>query len=261
MHLHDADLLALGDQEVDRLARRIGARAHDHQHALCVRRAVVVEQPVSPAGQFGELVHRRFYRARHPRVERVHRLARLEVDVRVLRRAADEGIVGVEPAPAMRDHQILVDHRADLLVGQQGELVDLVRGAEAVEEMDEGDARLQCRRLRDQRHVVRFLNRAGDELGEAGGQHRHHVLMVAEDRRPLRRQRPGGDVDDAGGQFAGDLVHVGDHQQSPCDAVKVVVSAPPCNEPCTVPAAPPSLCISTTSGMPPQMLVLPSLAH
>ena len=115
----------------------------------------------------------------------------------------------------MRDHQILVDHRADLLVGQQGELVDLVRGAEAVEEMDEGDARLQCRRLRDQRHVVRFLNRAGDELGEAGGQHRHHVLVVAEDRQALRRQRPGGDVDDAGGEFARDLVHVGDHQHEP----------------------------------------------
>ena len=47
----------------------------------------------------------------------------------------------------------------------------------------------------------------------------------------------------------------------PCDAVKVVVSAPACSEPWTVPAAPASLCISTTSGMPPQMLVLPSLAH
>ena len=34
----------------------------------------------------------------------------------------------------------------------------------------------------------------------------------------------------------------------PCDAVKVVVSAPLCSAPCSAPAAPPSLCISTTVG-------------
>ena len=39
----------------------------------------------------------------------------------------------------------------------------------------------------------------------------------------------------------------------PCDAVNVVVSAPPCSEPWTAPAAPPSLCISMTVGTSPQM--------
>jgi hypothetical protein len=43
----------------------------------------------------------------------------------------------------------------------------------------------------------------------------------------------------------------------PCDAVKVVVSAPVCSAPCTAPAAPPSDCISITSGTVPQMFVLP----
>ena len=47
----------------------------------------------------------------------------------------------------------------------------------------------------------------------------------------------------------------------PCDAVKVVVSAPVCRAPCTAPAAPPSLCISITCGTVPQMFVWPSDAH
>lgn len=42
---------------------------------------------------------------------------------------------------------------------------------------------------------------------------------------------------------------------NPCDAVNVVVSEPPCKAPCTAPAAPASLCISTTRGICPQMLV------
>lgn len=39
----------------------------------------------------------------------------------------------------------------------------------------------------------------------------------------------------------------------PCEAVKLVVSAPACSAPCTAPAAPPSLCISITCGTAPQM--------
>ena len=137
MDLDDADLLTHGDQEIDRLARRIRARAHDHQNALGIRRAEVVEQAVAPAGQLGELVHRRFDGAPAP-ARRMGSPSRApEVDVGVLRGAADEWVVGVERAP-MRDHQILVDHRPDLLVGQQGELVDLVRGAEAVEKWMKG---------------------------------------------------------------------------------------------------------------------------
>ena len=47
----------------------------------------------------------------------------------------------------------------------------------------------------------------------------------------------------------------------PCEAVKVVVSAPACSAPCTAPAAPPSDCISTTSGTMPQMFFLPWADH
>ena len=47
----------------------------------------------------------------------------------------------------------------------------------------------------------------------------------------------------------------------PCDAVKVVVSAPDCSAPCTAPAAPPSLCISCTTGTLPQMFLMPSADH
>ena len=47
----------------------------------------------------------------------------------------------------------------------------------------------------------------------------------------------------------------------PCEAVKVVVSAPACNEPWTAPAAPASLCISTTSGTVPKMFLRPAAAQ
>ena len=47
----------------------------------------------------------------------------------------------------------------------------------------------------------------------------------------------------------------------PCDAVKVVVSAPDCSAPCTAPAAPPSDCISCTTGTLPQRFGRPCATH
>ena len=57
------------------------------------------------------------------------------------------------------------------------------------------------------------------------------------------------------------LYMLGILRKSPCDAVKVQVSAPVWREPWTAPAAPASDCISVTEGIEPQMLRTPSEAH
>ncbi len=57
------------------------------------------------------------------------------------------------------------------------------------------------------------------------------------------------------------LYMLGIMSNSPCEAVNVVVSAPPCRDPCSAPAAPPSLCSSSTAGTLPQTLGRPLLDH
>src|SRR5439155_26540368 len=57
------------------------------------------------------------------------------------------------------------------------------------------------------------------------------------------------------------LYMLGIIRSRPCEAVKVVASAPAWRAPCTAPAAPPSDCISTTSGTLPQMFVRPCVDH
>ena len=57
------------------------------------------------------------------------------------------------------------------------------------------------------------------------------------------------------------LYMLGIMRSRPCDAVNVVVSAPPCSAPCTAPAAPASDCISTTSGTLPHRFRRPWFDH
>ena len=110
-HLQHADLLAGGPQSRCRRARRLDPRAHEDQHPVGVRRALILEQPIVPAGPRGEALHGAFDDRGHPLVVRIDRLARLEKRVRILRRAADERMLRVQPARAMSAHQIVVDHR------------------------------------------------------------------------------------------------------------------------------------------------------
>ena len=57
------------------------------------------------------------------------------------------------------------------------------------------------------------------------------------------------------------LYMIGIMSSSPCEAVNVVASDPPCNMPWMVPAAPASDCISTIFGTWPQRLACPLHAH
>ncbi len=161
----------------------------------------------------GQLIHRRLDGGGDPRVERIDRLAGLEVDVRVLCRAADEGALRRERPAAVIADEGGGDERQQVLVGEQLNRVQLVRGAEAVEEVDEGDPGTERRGLSHHRQVVRLLDRCRREQRKPGLADRHHVGMVAEDRQRLRGQGARRHVEDARGQLTGNLVHVGDHQE------------------------------------------------
>ena len=211
-HEH-ADLLPGGVEGVHRLLHRAGGGAHDHDDAVGIRRAVVVHDAVAAAGLLGELGHHLGHDARHGVVEPVRRLASLEECVRVLRRPADERGVGGHAAGAEGQHVVVADERTDDVLIDEGDLVDLVRGAEPVEEVEERDPRPERGRVRDEREVVGLLDGAGGEHRPAGGPRMHDVAVVAVDREGVRGERPGRDVDDRGRQLARDLEHVRDHEE------------------------------------------------
>jgi hypothetical protein len=133
----DADALTRRAHRVDRLAGRAEGRADQHDHPVGVGRAVVVDEVVSAAAALGQAVHRRLHGGRHGGVERAARLARLEEHVGVLRSATHDGTVGVEAAQPQRGDALVGHHRPHVVLAQQLDVVELVAGAEAVEEVQE----------------------------------------------------------------------------------------------------------------------------
>ena len=205
-HFEQADFFALLGIVVDGLLDGFAARAHHYDDVLGVLVAVVLEQLVLSARELGNLVHHRLHDFGRGVVVFVCRLAVLEIDIRVLRSALLVRVVGVERA-VLELADFLHAPRffgelANLVVFDTVGFVNLVAGAEAVEEMQERHLRFERGKVRYEREVHRLLDGVGREHGKAGLAARHNVRMVAEYVKRVRCERACADVENGGQKLA-----------------------------------------------------------
>ena len=140
---HKAQFLAarLGEV-VDGLPDGFAHGAHGDDDVFGVGGAVVVERQIVTAGQFADFAHIARHDVGNRVVVGIAGLAGLEEHVGVLVGAAGDGLVGIERLGAEGGQGLLADQRTEVFRLEQFDLLDLMRGPEAVEEMDERHARL-----------------------------------------------------------------------------------------------------------------------
>ena len=131
----------------------------------------------------------------------------------VLGHASCFGVLGREGAVAELAHLVHRHEGADVFHIHLLNLLILVGGAEAVEEVDKRHAAFEGCEMGNGRKVHDFLHRAFAEHGKARLAACHDIAVVAEDTERVRGKGAGRYVEHAGQQLAGNLVHVGNHQQ------------------------------------------------
>ena len=178
---HKTDLFALRGQIVDDFFRNVADGAHRNDHAVSIRRAVVVKQLVVRAELFVDLVHVLFNDSGDGVIIFVARLSVLEEDVAVFVRTAHHGALGVERALAERMHSVHVAHFLEVFVVPNLDLLDLVRGAETVKEVDERHSAFNGGKVRDRAEVHDLLRVRLGEHREARLAAGIHVGVVTED--------------------------------------------------------------------------------
>ena len=211
----EAHLLPLGGEAVHSLLGGLGGGAHEDDDPLGIRRAVVIENVIFPAGQLADLGHivlRSFRDGLHLPVAG---LPALEENVRVYGGTPGGGMLRVQGVGPEGPQGIHVHQGTQVLVVQGFDLLDLVGGAEAVEEVEEGHPAVDSGEVGHGAQVHSFLGRGGRQQGKAGLSDAHDVAVVAEDAQGVGAEGPGGHMEHAGQHFACDLIHIGDHQQQP----------------------------------------------
>ena len=211
--LEQTDAFALSVQVVDHFFENVAGRAHGHDHAVGFSVAIVIEGLVVAAGDGSNALHGVDHNGGNFIVEGVAGFAVLEVDVGVLSGAALMGMLRIHGGFAEFGHLVPVHDLADVFVVDEFDLADFVRGTETVEEVAEGHAGVDGGKVSHQSEVHGFLGVVGAEEGKAGLASSHDVLMVTEDGQGVGSERTSGNMEDAGEEFASDLVHVGDHEQ------------------------------------------------
>ena len=194
---------------------RLGTRSHQHDDAVGRGVADVFEQAVAASRPGGERLHRALDDFWTRVVKAVRRFPRLEEHVGILGGAAEDGAIRCQAAVAVGKDPAFRDQRAEVIVAERVDLRDFVRRAKAVEKVQEGDARLERRRVRHRGHVVGLLDGVRAQECKPRLAAGHHVGVIAEDRQRMRRQRARGHVHRERRELARDLVHVGDHQEQP----------------------------------------------
>ena len=213
MDIQQAHLFALGGQVVNGLLGGLGGTAHQHHHTLCVRCAVVVEQLVLPTRQLADLGHVVLHRLGDGRHLLVARLAALEENVGVDGGAPGGGVLRVQRVAAESTLCVHIHQRAQLLIIQRLDLLDLVAGTETVKEMQEGHTAVDGTQMRHRTQIHDLLRGGGRQHGKPGASHAHHIAVVAEDGQGVGGQCAGGHVEHAWQHLTGDLIHIRDHQQ------------------------------------------------
>ena len=198
---------------VDDFLSHVADGAHGDDHALSVGSTVVVEELIVGAQLLVDLAHVLLHHVGQSVVVGVAGLTMLEEDVAVLVRAAHVGALRIQGVLAERGNGVHVAHFLQIVVIPHGNLLDLVRGPETVEEVDEGNTALDGSQMGHGSQVHDLLGIILAQHGEAGLTAGHDVGVIAKDVQGVGGDRTGGHVEHAGQQLAGDLVHVGDHQQ------------------------------------------------
>ena len=121
--------------------------------------------------------------------------AGLEVDIVVLRPAASDRVgMGVEGPGAEFLDLIHREEFLPLFLIDEFDVLDFVRGPEAIEVMEDRDARIDRGEMGDRGEVGDLLDRGGADHGDARLPDGVDVLVIAEDRKGPGGQRTGGDV-------------------------------------------------------------------
>ena len=136
----EPDLFTFFTKRVDDVFRRVAHRADGDHDAIRIGGAVVIKEMMRAAGDFGELVHVALHDVGERVVIGIRRFGVLEINIRIFRRAANDGMIRRKRARTEIGQRFLVDERREVFVGNRFYFLNFMARAEAVEEIDEGDA-------------------------------------------------------------------------------------------------------------------------
>jgi len=212
-NLNKADLFALRHHIIDNFLCNVTNRAHSNDNSVCLGMTVVVEELVVGTDLLVYLVHIFLDDLGELLIVTVASLSVLEEDIAVFSRSSEHGMLGVYCSCAECGNSVLIDHFIELFVIPNLDLLDLVRGTEAIEEVENGNSALDGCKMSNRAKIHNLLRVGLGKHCITGLTASIYVRMVTENIKSVGSNTTCTYVDDVGEKLTCDLVHIGDHQK------------------------------------------------
>ena len=137
----------------------------------------------------------------------------LEENVSVLVGTAHGGMLGVESVLSECLNGVHVAHLLEIFIIPKLYFLNLMRGSEAVEEVDERNSALDSRKVSDGTEIHNLLRVSLGKHGKTGLTACVNIRVIAEDVERVRSYAACGNVEYAGKQLACNLIHIGNHKK------------------------------------------------
>ena len=213
MYLNQTNLFALCCQVVDCFFDCFTSGAHSDDDSVSISCTIVVEQSVISACDSADFAHVFFYYCGQSIVEFVCCFTALEVDIGVLSCTSDNGMFGVQRISLECVYCIHINDLCQFIIVDAFNLLDFVRCTETIEEVQERYTTFDCGQVCNASQIHNFLYGVGNQHSETCLTTSHNVGVITEDGQCMCSQSTCCYVEYAGQQFAGNFVHIGDHQQ------------------------------------------------
>ena len=174
-NLHKTDLLAMRIEVVDNLFQGIAERTHADDDAIGIRCTVVVKEAVIRAKLCVDLIHIAFNDCRELVIHGVACLTVLEEDVTVLVRTARMRMLRIQGMVAECLDGIHIAHLREVIIIPNGNFLNLMRGTEAVKEIEERNLALNGGQMGDRSKIHNLLDIAFCKHCKARLAARHNV--------------------------------------------------------------------------------------
>ena len=212
-NLDKADLFAVCVHVIDNFFGNVADRAHCDDDSVGIGCAVVVEELIVGAELGIDLVHVFFHDSRQCVIVLVAGFSVLEEDIAVFSGTAKNRRFRIEGTFSERLDSVHIDHFLKICIVPNFDLLDFVRRTEAIEEVDKRNTTLNGGKVSHSREIHDFLRVGLGKHCITGLTAGIDVGMVAEDVQSVRSDAASRNVDNVRKQFAGDLVHIRDHQK------------------------------------------------
>ena len=213
MYAHQAILLAIGISIINGFTCSLSTRAHHDDYLLGILGAIVTEEFILATGTLRNGSHILLHDSGNSIVIAVAALAMREESLGILGHTLCLRTLRSESTCTEFAHGLHIYEVTYIILLDEFHLLILMRGAESVEEIDEGNACLDSRQMSHGAQVHNLLHRTLGQHSKTSLSTSHHIAVVTKDTQRMSGNGTCRHMEHAGKQLASNLVHVGDHQQ------------------------------------------------